>query len=244
MALQVRHVRQKRFYSGLIGTGSLCFDIGANEGSRTRIFRELGASVVAVEPQSACLDALRKRFGPDSEVNIVAAAVGASPGTASLSVCPDESGLATLSERWRTTGRFAATHEWTRSERIDVTTLDALVDRFGVPTFCKIDVEGYEMDVLRGLTRNLPCLSFEFTSEFLETAEACVGQRTELGHVEVTFCLGKRQGSRSPGRFRTRCLAASAQRSTAKLGDIYVRPLASGDRPAVSPGNGNQLSPR
>jgi hypothetical protein len=46
----------------------------------------------------------------------------------------------------------------------------------GVPTFIKIDVEGYELNVIRGLQRPVPCLSFEvnlpeFRSEGLQCIE-------------------------------------------------------------------------
>jgi hypothetical protein len=39
------------FYRNFIRNGDLCFDIGANIGTRTEAFLELGAKVVAVEPQ-------------------------------------------------------------------------------------------------------------------------------------------------------------------------------------------------
>ncbi|MDX1409268.1 MAG: hypothetical protein R3330_14075, partial [Saprospiraceae bacterium] len=47
--------RLRRFYTGFVQEGMLCFDIGAHLGNRTRAFRDLGASVVAVEPQPLCL---------------------------------------------------------------------------------------------------------------------------------------------------------------------------------------------
>src|SRR4249920_1319317 len=46
-----RHARTgRRFYSQFIGRRSLCFDVGANVGTRAEIFLSLGATVVAVEP--------------------------------------------------------------------------------------------------------------------------------------------------------------------------------------------------
>ena len=55
--------------------------------------------------------------------------------------------------------------EWADHAVVPVTTLDALIDRYGLPAFCKIDVEGFEEAVVRGLSRPIPSVSFEFTPE-------------------------------------------------------------------------------
>jgi len=42
-------------------------------------------------------------------------------------------------------------------------TLDAAtIETFGKPFYCKIDVEGWELDVLKGLSQPIPLISFEF----------------------------------------------------------------------------------
>ena len=46
---------------------------------------------------------------------------------------------------------------------VPVTTLDALIERHGVPSFVKVDAEGFEEEVLQGLSRSIKALSFEFT---------------------------------------------------------------------------------
>ncbi|NBW88000.1 MAG: FkbM family methyltransferase, partial [Planctomycetia bacterium] len=74
----------RSFYAQFLTASSLCFDVGANMGNRTKIFRRLGARVVAVEPQANCLAVLHRAFAEDPGVTVLAEAAGAAPGTATL----------------------------------------------------------------------------------------------------------------------------------------------------------------
>ena len=74
---------------------------------------------------------------------------------------------------------------------VQVTTLDGLIQEFGVPKFCKIDVEGYEPQVLNGLSTPLPALSFEFHQETLDEVEACLNRLVQLGAYEFNFADGE-----------------------------------------------------
>lgn len=196
----VRRWRDRRrrvaFYRGFVDRGDLCFDVGANVGDRIELFLAIPARVVAVEPQAACYPVLEERFGRNSGFTLVRAALGATPGRGELLAADDRdvSVLATLSRDWadrvRESGRFAS-RRWDRSENVDVTTLDALVELYGVPAFCKIDVEGYEPEVLAGLSTPIPTLSFEFTPERFEAIEACVARLGELGDYEFEYSLGE-----------------------------------------------------
>jgi FkbM family methyltransferase len=134
---------------------------------------------------------LRDRFV--ASVEVVEAAVGAAPGTADLLV-PAAHTLATLSPEWAEAvcegGRFAE-HRWDRVERVDVGTLDDLISRYGRPTFVKIDVEGYELEALRGLSAPVDVLSLEFDFEFLESRLACVDRLASLGMPRFNFSEGE-----------------------------------------------------
>jgi len=195
-ARQVRSHRSRtlEFYRTFISAGDLCFDIGANVGARTDVFWMLGARVVAVDPLPACIQSLQRLHDHHTNVKIVSKAVGAELGKAELIVNDNLSVVSTLSEEWReavvTSGRWSA-GEWNRRITVAVTTLDALIAEHGRPDFCKIDVEGFERQVLMGLSQPIPRVSFEFTQERLEEVASCVERLESLGQYTYNFSLGE-----------------------------------------------------
>jgi FkbM family methyltransferase len=171
-----------RFFSEFIRPGDLCFDVGANIGDRTAIFTSLGAKVVSVEPQPEVLAVLRRRFRRSQNVTIVPLGVAARRGRQELAICDRETQIATFSEKWQNESRYARQNmTWGSKLSVEVVTLDDLIERFGRPAFCKIDVEGYEAEVLAGLNQAIDCCFFEFSKEILEEAFKCIDKLESLG---------------------------------------------------------------
>src|SRR5258705_10349748 len=79
--------------------------------------------------------------------------------------------------------RSFARVRWDRSVEVEVLTLDNLIAAYGEPAFCKIDVEGFEVDVLRGLTRPLRALSFEYLPPAHDAALTAVDLVERLGQA-------------------------------------------------------------
>ncbi|MFP4375160.1 MAG: FkbM family methyltransferase [Spirochaetaceae bacterium] len=221
---------ETRLYGRVLGLGSaaLAFDIGAHVGNRVRALRRLGARVIAVEPQAAPLAVLRRLYGADPGVTIVAAACGAREGERVLHVSEGSPTLSTLSESWIARASGADNFRgisWNAEQRVPVTTLDALVSEHGLPDFVKIDVEGFEAQVLAGLSTALPLLSFEFLPASIDVALHCVERLEKLGSYEYNYSPGETM------RFaRARWLAPAEMSSILAAmprlgpsGDVYAR---------------------
>jgi len=187
--------RMARLYHQFIRPGDLAFDIGAHVGSRTLAWSRLGGRVVAVEPVPQAVGTLRVLFGRSRGVVLVPAAVGETAGTLPMLVSECEPTVSTLSAEWaqrmlRERHAFARTR-WERSIEVSVTTLDALIGHYGEPAFCKIDTEGYDLQVLRGLSRSLRALSFEYVPPALDVVEACLQRLDELGTYVYNWSPGE-----------------------------------------------------
>jgi len=175
-------------YCHFIKPGQLCFDVGANIGERTDLWLQLGAKVVCIEPQPQCAEILQAKYQNNPNVEILPIGLASKPGEMTLSICSAAKTLSTFSEKWKT-GRFKD-YSWDIQHAVSMSTLDELIGRYGVPSFCKIDVEGFELDVIQGLSQPIGCLSFEFTHEFLDDAEKCIQHLTFLGQAEFNFVAG------------------------------------------------------
>lgn len=187
--------RMRRFYRQFVEPGDLCVDVGAHVGDRVAAFRALGARVVAVEPQPHLYRLLRLLHGRDRGVALVSAALGAQTGQATLSINSRNPTLSTLSAAWAGTvaksPRFPG-ERWDAAATVPVETLDRLIERHGRPAFVKIDVEGFEEEVLAGLSHAVPALSFEFLPETRDAALRCVWRAAALAPYRFNASPGER----------------------------------------------------
>ena len=198
--------------------GSLAFDIGANRGHYSETLYELGARVVAVEPTRALAETIRRHY---PKIAVEEIAVAATPSRLTLRLGAYD-GHSTLSEEW--TERYP--DRWVATQEVDVTTLDALIAHHGKPSFVKIDVEGYEAEVLRGLTVALAALSFEYQCSSPHIALAATNLVEHLDRYE--FALARADSPLGQWGDVAHAHVAIEEHASADpngYGDIYARQL-------------------
>jgi len=176
----------RRFFSD----GQLVFDIGAHDGQFSEKLLNWGARVVAVEPQPICVEQMKERIGGDRALFIENCAVGPTEGSVEMFIASTGSQISSVSREWidsvTETGRFEGT-DWMQTITVPMTSLDALIARHGRPVFCKLDVEGFEPDVLSGLSHPIPTISFEYTPEHAGALTSSVGKIATLGRYRFNF---------------------------------------------------------
>jgi FkbM family methyltransferase len=179
-------LRETDFYRALLQglrCGATIFDVGANEGNKSSVFLKLGAMVVAVDPDATNQAALRDRFLRlrlrRKSLAVVGAALSDRTGVETFWVDEPGSAKNTLNKKWvetlRESQRFGQPLAFLKQMTVQTMTLEDLIATFGEPFFVKIDVEGSEPDVLRGLNRAIPFVSFEVNlPEFRVEGLECV----------------------------------------------------------------------
>jgi FkbM family methyltransferase len=220
-AARAHYVRSVEFYRQFVDPNDLCFDVGANIGEKAEVLLDLGARVIAFEPLPRLARETRARCGRTNRLVVVNAAVGSRPGRLPIYVAGRET-MSSLVKGWASDVR--------RAIDVPVVTLDQYIARHGVPRFCKIDVEGYELEVIHGLSVPIAALSLEYTHEArdIEKVIQCVDSLSRFGHLELNVTLGEEPRFAWPtwiryAEFRQNFPSRAPRTEVCGFGDLFVR---------------------
>jgi len=227
-AIPRRAAGWRKLYGLFISPGDLCFDLGAHVGNRSAAMLALLARVVAVEPQPDYAQVLRRFYGRNPKFTLVNAAVGRQSGHARLLVSTRNPTVSTLSLDWVTevsTSPGFADVAWDTHLDTEMITLDGLISAHGLPAFCKIDVEGSELDVLLGLSQSIPALSYEYIPAAIDRALQCMQRLGQLAAYRFNLVEGERPHFAFADWVEPSILAARLESlpRTNRAGEVFAR---------------------
>ena len=150
----------------------LIFDVGADTGDDTAYYLFKGYRVVAVEPNPLSAAGLRERFSKEiaaGRLILLELAIATTEGTADFWICDDL-------PAWSSLDRQMASKNRSRHHSVSVPTcpFGDLLERFGVPFYCKIDIEGADKTCLDDMSPGTkpPFVSVEMAYEYPHLALA------------------------------------------------------------------------
>lgn len=188
-----RQLVWRNFYKQNLKSGDLVFDVGSHVGSRARAMWAAGVKVIAFEPQQPFTRFLEWSLPRD--ITLVSAALGGTETEAELAVSTLHPTLSSLRGNFVSDAAKTPGFEhvrWDSQQKVRVVTLDSQIQKYGIPSYIKIDVEGFELEVLSGLTKPIAMLSVEYLPGFPDLTHAVVERITELGDYLFNPVVGEK----------------------------------------------------
>ena len=164
----------------------LMFDVGANRGDAVVVGLAQEYRIIAIEAAPRVFGELVNNFIYNPDVVPLKMAVSDKDGERLKFYEADEDGLSTLNKDWLTNERMPYAGKPHREIEVNTITIDTLADKYGNPDLIKIDVEGAEWQVMKGMTRHYGgTLCFEWTFETMHQHEDQLDYLFTLGYREV-----------------------------------------------------------
>ena len=167
----------------------LIFDIGANLGVYTQelLNKYSDATVILIEANPKLVPALIQKFISNPNVKIYHHVVSEKSGeTIDFYLNNAVHTVSTASQNWIKNSRFSDM-KWDEVIKVDSITVDEMVDAFGIPDIIKIDVEGYELSVIKGITKKYKLIQFEYAEEELDGIRESLKWLISLGYDQISF---------------------------------------------------------
>ena len=166
----------------------IAFDIGANIGQTVDELLPNYDKIICFEPNPNLVTIIKNKFFNNDKVTIEELGLSDKIETKKFNISNSHV-VSTFSEDWINNSRFTNVYNWDTSIDVKTTTLDEVIDKYGIPYFIKIDVEGYEYEVLKGLTKLLEntYFAFEWAEEQYEIVNKTVKYLKELGYNNFSY---------------------------------------------------------
>ena len=168
---------ENKLFDKLLPEGKLncVFDGGANVGHLTAYFQSKFRKVIAIEPVPGNAEELRGRFKGNENIVIVESIIDCEEGSKTLFISADKDhSVSTVNKAWSDWWQKENKKQliqYGNSIKVPTVTLPQLIERYGVPDFIKLDIEGNEWRAISLLSQPVSMISFEtHLPEFLNDA--------------------------------------------------------------------------
>jgi FkbM family methyltransferase len=164
-------------------------DVGASRGQFALISRKMlpRAKIHSFEPLEEPAQIFKRIFGSDPNVTLHTCAIGLEESTATIHIATDDDSSSLLPIASLQSNLFPGTEE-KEQRSVSVRKLETILCREDIdqPALLKIDVQGFEKDVLEGCKTLLPCFSHIYVE--CSFVELYAGQA--LAHEVISFLDG------------------------------------------------------
>jgi FkbM family methyltransferase len=163
----------------------LCFDVGANRGDFSMAALAKGYRLVSLEPAPRVFSALVANFIYNPNVTPLRYAVSNQDYEVIDLYEADEDGLSTINLDWLTADSMPYAGKPYRTVKATTITIDTLAIKYGQPDLIKIDVEGAEWSVFKGLSSKMGTIAFEWTDATVGEHQKQLEYLLGLGYSEI-----------------------------------------------------------
>jgi FkbM family methyltransferase len=166
---------------------NLIFDIGANVGATLEIFKTKSKTVVGFEANPSLCDFLKSKY---KNQNVIIDNRGLSnKNEIKQFKISNANTISTFSDDWVNNSRFTGMYNWNNVVDVETITLDSAIEQYGIPDYIKIDVEGYEFEVLTSFTKLIQntIICFEWAEEQKDKIELTLNHIKTLGYNNFSY---------------------------------------------------------
>ena len=170
---------------------NLVFDIGFNRGdfSKVCLGQNPNCHIIGVEANPS----LYYDFVKNDSINLLHYIVSdGAEESVDFFIDPSQDGISTASQEFMENSRFSKgskylrenSANWFKVGKVKTITLDKMIEDYGNPDMIKIDVEGYEYNVICGLTQKSGKICFECHEEESEKLEKIIDHLSNIGYEQ------------------------------------------------------------
>ena len=171
----------------------LIFDIGANRGLFTdkciNLFNN-NLKIITIEANTSLCNFLLTKYKNNNNVTVLNTVMSENDNNLVDFYVSNADTISTASLDWINNSRFTKDYLWYEPLKLKSTSLDSLISTYGVPDLIKVDVEGYELEVLKGLTKKSKEICFEWAEEQYDNINKIIHHLESLGYSEFGYIMG------------------------------------------------------